>query len=108
MSDHLDRAAEVLWEATCPDGLRAAMRPDCWAMAQALDKAGLLVTPEHGAAVAAKALREAAEKFAAGDWADAWLTDGVDDDVSAVRSTNRWFNDRADRIERGNEGETDE
>ena len=58
VSDHLDRAAEVLWEATCPDGLRAAMRPDCWAMAQALDAAGLLVTPEHDAAVAAKAWDE--------------------------------------------------
>ena len=57
MSDHLDRAAEVLWEATCPDGLRAAMRPDCWAMAQALDAAGLLVSPERDAEVAAKALR---------------------------------------------------
>ena len=53
MSDHLDRAAEVLWEATCPDGLRAAMRPDCWAMAQALDAAGLLVTPARDEAIRA-------------------------------------------------------
>lgn len=60
MSNHIDHATQALWAATCPDGMRAAWRGDCRAMAQALDAADLLVTPEHDAAVAAKALRDAA------------------------------------------------
>ena len=100
MSDHdvTERAAKVLWEATCPDGLRAAMRPDCWAMAQALDAAGLLVTPEHDAAVAAKALREAAEEVYGDDRAAG--------PYSHPLSAASWLRERADRIER-EAGESD-
>lgn len=60
----------------------------------------------HDAQVAAQALREAAREFAEGEWSEAWGTDGVCDDVSAVQSTERWLNRRADRIER--EGGTSE
>lgn len=59
VTDHLDRAAKAMWGATTSDGLRAAIRPDCWAMAKALDAAGLLASPERDAEVAAKALRDA-------------------------------------------------
>ena len=48
MSEQIERAARVLWGATCPDGLRAAMRPDTMAMAQAPAAAGLL-TPAGAA-----------------------------------------------------------
>lgn len=47
---------------------------------------------------AAVALREAAEEFATGGWSDAFAAGEVDDDVSAVWATERWFLDRADRI----------
>lgn len=52
----------------------------------------------------AAALREAAERFAAGEWADAWMADGVDDDVSAVQSTARWFLAEAERLEQSADG----
>ena len=56
MTDHIDRAAKVIadfnacghCEGTCDT---------CRGEAEALDAAGLLVTPEHDAAVAARALR---------------------------------------------------
>lgn len=70
MSDHLDRAAEAMWGATTSDGLRAAIRPDCWEMAKALDAAGLLVTPARDEAIRAderaKVLAEFTEWFAPG------------------------------------------
>ena len=58
MSDHLDRAAAIVGGccAHCDDLVdeRLAL----------LDEAGLLASPERDAAVAAKALREAADTFA--------------------------------------------
>ena len=101
MSDHLDRAAKAMWEATCPDGLRAAIRPDCWEMAKALDAAGLLASPERDAKVAAKALRDAADALEGGVTAHDLeaITFGRRSAVAALR-------DRADRIER-EAGESD-
>lgn len=49
----------------------------------------------------AEVLREAAEDFANGGWNDAWMTDPVDDDVSAVLSTEKWLLRRAEAIEGG-------
>lgn len=46
-----------------------------------------------------EALREAADDFATGAWAEAFLTGEVVDDESAVRATEAWFLARADRIE---------
>ena len=85
MSDHLDRAAEVL------GGLdeRLAL----------LDEAGLLASPEHDAAVAAKALREAADDMDDTDDPDAIYVYNGDID--------KWLRARADRIER-EAGESDE
>lgn len=60
-ADHIDRAAEIIdahirgWPTTAP-GLPEHI-------ARALDAVGLLATPEHDAAVAAKALRDAAPSF---------------------------------------------
>lgn len=51
--------------------------------------------------IKADALREVAYEFAAGPWQDQFAADGVDDDVSAVQSTYKWFQEKADRIERG-------
>lgn len=48
----------------------------------------------------AEALRDAAYEFADGAWSDQWIADDVCDDVSAVQSTERWFNARADTIEK--------
>ena len=64
MSEHIDRAAEVLREHTrvsivrCHCGWSDLWRSHAEHVAQALDVAGLLVTPEHDAAVAAKAWDE--------------------------------------------------
>lgn len=55
MSDHIDRAAEVLhkaWIDRC--GVTAPTRDHVDVFIRALDSAGLLVTPEHDAAVAAE------------------------------------------------------
>ena len=74
MSDHIDRAAKLIdpvafstdW-ASAPDPRAAAeggwLKGLARNAAQALDAAGLLVTPEHDAAVAARALRDAAPRF---------------------------------------------
>lgn len=62
MSDAIERATEVLhkaWIERC--GVTAPTRDHVDVFARALDAAGLLATPAHGAAVAARALREAAE-----------------------------------------------
>lgn len=53
------------------------------------------------AKIKADALREAAYEFAEGPWQDQWAADRVDDDVTAVQSTHKWFQEKADRIERG-------
>lgn len=61
MSDHLDRAAEVLRTSKVFRASAAFGVPDeAWVdaatrMVEVLDAAGLLATPEHDAAVAAKA-----------------------------------------------------
>lgn len=102
MSDAVDRAAEIMLDGDPGLSLVERLRA-----ARALDNAGRLVSPEHDQAVAARALRDAAEDFATGAWHDAWMTDRVDDDVSAVRSTDKWLRHRADRID-PTEGEDDE
>lgn len=51
--------------------------------------------------VYANALREAAESFAMGEGLEALAIDNVNDDEGAVRATEKWLNERADRIERG-------
>lgn len=83
MRDHIDRAAEIIYVEVfglpdySPDAVddhnRHSYRGDCECnasdradarhAAEELDAAGLLVTPEHDAAVAAKALREAADRL---------------------------------------------
>ena len=50
-------------------------------------------------AVKAEALREAAYDWGDATWQEQWLADGVEDDVSAVQSTVKWLNARADQIE---------
>lgn len=54
----------------------------------------------HDARVKAEALRDAADEFARGAWVAQWGADQVDDDISAVDSTGRWFRQRADTIEK--------
>lgn len=66
--------------------------------ARALADAGLLVSPEHDAAVAAKALREAAEEVYGDDRAAG--------PYSHPLSAASWLRERADRIER-EAGESD-
>ena len=83
MRDHIDRAAEIIYVEVfglpdySPDAVddhnRHSYRGDCECnasdradarhAAEELDAAGLLATPEHDAAVAAKALREAADRL---------------------------------------------
>ena len=57
-TDHLDRAAVVIRTELPGLSLLDRLRAP-----KALDAAGLLVTPKHDAAVAAKALREAADRL---------------------------------------------
>lgn len=83
MTDHIDLAAEIIYVEVFglpdydPDAVddhnRHSYRGDCECnasdradarhTAEALDAAGLLATPEHDAAVAAKTLREVAPRF---------------------------------------------
>jgi hypothetical protein len=72
MSDHLDRAAEVIERGTADESLHDEMCGVCeegcccscvveivgLTALKALDEAGLLASPERDAAVAAKALRD--------------------------------------------------
>lgn len=55
--------------------------------------------PEHE--VKAEALTEAAEVWGDQTWSDAFMTDQVDDDISAVQSTTKWLRDRATQLENG-------
>lgn len=76
-------------------GLTTPMMVD--AIVSDLDAAGLLVTPEHDAAVAAKALREAAD--------DVRATLNVDQSrpltiEQAMHAVDFWLRGRADRIGR--------
>lgn len=106
MSDAVDDAAEAMWGATCSDGLRAAMRPDCIAMAAAVDAAGLLATPAHAAAVAAKALRDSVSDLER-RLSDPALIESADRSSgyyagvrSAMQREAQLLHERADRIER--------
>ena len=56
MTNHLDRAAEIIAQPTPVDVPGYRLRYTVEA-ARALEDAGMLATPEHDAAVAAKALR---------------------------------------------------
>jgi hypothetical protein len=47
----------------------------------------------------AQAIREAAEVWGKDTWQDVWAGDDVDDDVTAVQSTVRWLQARADALE---------
>ena len=48
--------------------------------------------------VRASAIEKAAEVFGAGEWAAAFLLGGVEDDVTAVQATERWFKNHAKLI----------
>ena len=61
MTDHITRAAAIVNEANWKADFKGGARAD--EIARALDGAGLLASPEHDAAVAARALREAAPRF---------------------------------------------
>lgn len=78
MNDHIARAVQVI-EGHVSTTLLATD------IAQELDAAGLLAAPEHDAAVAARALREAANEVAyAVEWDD------------APESVESWLHERAD------------
>ena len=89
--------AEVLWSSKAPDGMRAAMRPDCYAMAEALDAAGLLASPEHDLAVALEALRDAADALEADA---AGPGNGLGAHDAGIFHAALRLRERADRIER--------
>lgn len=55
----------------------------------------------HDAEVAARALREAADAWATGEWNDYFLADDVTDDESAVRSMDRFLRERAEAYRAG-------
>lgn len=61
-ADHIDRARDIIerYLPAMPDQQAAFVTRDA---ARALDAAGLLASPGHDAAVAAKALRDAAPRF---------------------------------------------
>ena len=106
-ADHIDRAAEVIYVEVfglpdySPDAVddhnRHSYRGDCECnasdradarhAAEKLDAAGLLATPKHDAAVAAKALREAADEW-------------HEEMAGTAPRPYRWLYDRADQIER--------
>ena len=108
MTDHIDRAAEVLtqaWKDRVTQGISDEPRGHCHAFADALADNGLLVTPEHDAAVAARALRALADETSERH-ASSLFTGGVDrpygwGEVSTL------LREEADRIER-EAGESDE
>ena len=137
-ADHIDRAAEIIYVEVLglpdysPDAVddhnRHSYRGDCECnapergdarhAAEDLDAAGLLVTPEHDAAVAAKVLREVVEIFD-GDCIDLadelrWTTDApkgwsegsVAFAIEATLLFGPWLTARANRIER-EAGESD-
>lgn len=106
MSDHVDRAADLLWEAIDDEGIEGRLyRQDCHYITATLDAAGLLATPEHDAAVAARALRNAADALDGGIGTstarfsmDPHDYDSRADYGYAVAEAD--LRDRADRIER--------
>lgn len=88
MTDHIDRAAEVLGDALGSSYSHAV----CRLLVRRLDAAGLLASPKHDAAMAAKALREAA-----GELDDP----AISPDVESAGDAAVYLADAADRIERG-------
>ena len=98
MSHPIDRAAEVMqdaWKERGKDRLMDSTQTMIDVLTRALDAAGLLVTPAHDAAVAAKALREAADRLPAFH----------DRDVPewAITSAFKWLRERADQTEASHE-----
>lgn len=93
MSDHIERAADEIIGIQVGTGYESVTIGIDEAMeaARALDAAGLLVTPEHDAAVAAKALREAAGEI---------NNPNATPDLESVARAVVYLRDRADRIER--------
>ena len=93
MSDHIERAADEIIGIQVGTGYESVTIGIDEAMeaARALDAAGLLVTPEHDAAVAAKALREAAGEI---------NNPSRTPDLESVARAVVYLRDRADRIER--------
>lgn len=80
------RATEVINRRILPVAEGDPRIGDGRDIAQALDAAGLLASPEHDTTVAAKALRDAAHEIFLGYWITAPVV--------------RWLHERADRIER--------
>ena len=86
MSDHLDRAAEVLWASIDDKGIRGRLfREDCDYLARVLADAGLLASSERDAAVAAKAWEKGFER---GFYTGTSGTFGPDSDASEADVTN--------------------
>lgn len=99
-----ERIAEELYYDRHPEGRHrgewpAAVYPDDVYEYRDLAATVLPIIAAEVRKAQADALREAAHEFAEGAWADQWGADRVDDDVSAVQSTERWFNARANDIE---------
>ena len=120
MSEHLLDAADEISSIQVGTGYESVTIGITAALeaARALDAAGLLVTPERDAAVAAKALREVVEIFD-GDCIDLadelrWTTDApkgwsegsVAFAIEATLLFGPWLTARANRIER-EAGESD-
>lgn len=113
MRDHIDRAAEIIYVEVfglpdySPDAVddhnRHSYRGDCECnasdrvdarhAAEELDAAGLLASPEHDAAVAAKVLREVADEV----YGDERATGQHWHPLSAAS----WLRERADQIGEG-------
>lgn len=95
MIEPLSRAAEVIEHVLSRHGEHGTYLD----AARALDAAGLIASPAHDAAVAARALREAAESMWRHKDPGHWNLRGeVDPDLAA--SPDVWIEWRADRIER--------
>lgn len=89
-------AATHAWRDHAIDGTPLGERPIC----NCYDYADYLLASPVIRRIQAEAIREATRVFATGGWVDTF-TSGVVDDVSAVQATDRWFNERADHIEKG-------
>lgn len=103
MSDYIALATEVILRG---QGIVALRHDEAAAYARLLDTAGLLATPEHNAAVAARALQEAADEVRA-IFNDPDRTRPLRRDAEVATdfaSDPEWaamvVEDRADRIER--------
>lgn len=97
MSDHIDRAEIAIHNAIFATGGENA-RTSPGKAARALDAADLLVTPAHDAQVAAKALREAAERIRAVVENPRWESERFTEHVLIEAGVERLLNDYADLI----------